>query len=93
MNELPEAMTGGAQIHVSQGQVAGYQGTRFGGVCCSPTTSNAPAEVVIAIRHGTRETTVHLHEGDTLRLPGQMWRLEAIHAIGCHWHATLARLG
>ena len=86
-------MAGGAQVHVGQGQVASYQGTRFGGVCCSPAISSAPAQVVVAIRHCTREVTVKLREGDTVRLPGQIWRLQAIHATGCRWHATLARLG
>lgn len=93
MNELPQDMAAGAQIHVGQGQVASYQGTRFGGVCCLPATSSAAAQVVIAIRHRAREVTVQLHEGGILRLPDQMWQLQAIHATGCRWYATLARTG
>jgi len=79
--------------HIAHGQVSSHQGTRFGGVCCIPATSSAPARVGIAVRHGTRELTAQLHEGDTLSLPGQTWRLEAIHATDMRWHATLTRTG
>jgi hypothetical protein len=86
-------MAADTQIPVAQGQVMGHQGTRFGGVCCVPATSSAPARVRVAVRHDGRELTAQLHEGDTLRLPGQTWRLVAIHATGYRWHATLVCIG
>ncbi len=86
-------MTTATRIHVAQGQVAAHQGTRFGGISHVPATSNAPAQVRIAVRYDTCELTAQLQEGDALNVPGQTWRLDAIDATSCRWYATLARAG
>ncbi len=91
MSMPPPQLAAGVQIHVAQGEVAGHQGIRFGGICCVPATAGTPAQVRIAVRHDTGELTAKLQEGDVLRLPGQTWRLVAIHANGRRWHATLIR--
>ncbi len=91
MNGPPDT-TAGVQMHIAHGQVAGHQGTRFAGITCARATGSRPAHVRIAVRHGTRELTAELHEDDTLMLPGQTWRLDAIHATRSRWHAILTRI-
>lgn len=43
-------------------------------------------------RRGVREFDAELREGDTFRVAGQTWRLDAIHDAGQFWHADLTRV-
>ncbi len=85
----------GTQIHVGEGRVRVTSGgISFGGRNAVPGTANEPAKVRIAAWDGkTEEFSVYLHEGETLKIAGQTWRLDKIHTEGVqHWSADLTRI-
>lgn len=79
-------------IQVAQGRVTGCQGIRFGGVAHVPATTDAPARIRVAVRHGTGELWADLCEGDVLDIPGDTWQVRHIYDTGRSWHASITRV-
>jgi Family of unknown function (DUF6406) len=86
---VPDA---GTRIQVAAGRVTGYHGIRFGGFACVAATGTRSAWIRIVVRHPGGEFDANLREGNTFRVGGQAWRLDAIHGSGHSWHADLTRV-
>ncbi len=84
----------GTRIQVAAGRVAGYQGIRFGGFAYLAATGTRLPRVRIVVWHSGGEFDANLCEGDTFRVVGQTWRLDAIrgNGNGHSWHADLTRI-
>jgi Family of unknown function (DUF6406) len=83
----------GIQIDVVEGQVTHHQGIRFAGSRSARPGGAGPATVSIVVWDAkSDEFSVSLEVGNTFKVAGQTWRLDAIHDDGRGWYADLTRI-
>ncbi len=84
----------GDTIQVGKGVVSDTdEGIGFGGRTAMSATVHEPGRVRIAAWSKYEEFSVYLHEGETVQIGRQTWRLDKIHIEGGRdWYADLTRI-
>lgn len=84
----------GQTIRVGEGAVSDTDdGVRFGGFAAGPATETGRAWVRLSVGdERTKSINVDLHEGETVQIAGQTWRLETVNDGGPRWYVDLTRV-
>ncbi len=83
----------GIQIDVVEGQVTHHHGISFAGSrsVAAWRCRTGHSEIACGTKR-ERRVQVSLEEGNTFKIAGQTWRLDAIHDDGRGWYADLTRI-